>query len=115
MSLLFTKEWTLIRDTFTGIVDTDLTQPTIKSWGRLGNVIHYITKKLAKTPENGALTQLYAATSPEIEEKNYKGIYFVPVSKVGKAISAAQNPEFSKKLWDYTDDLIMEKLKIGEK
>lgn len=28
-------------------------------------------------PEDGALTQLYLATSPEVEEKNIKGQYYV--------------------------------------
>jgi hypothetical protein len=32
---------------------------------------------IAITPEKGALTQLYLATSPEVEEKNIRGEYYV--------------------------------------
>jgi hypothetical protein len=57
------------------------------------------------------LTQLYAATSPEIIEKNYRGKYFVPFGEIGKRTAESQNDELAEKLWKYTEDLVDEKLR----
>lgn len=56
------------------------------------------------------MTQLYAATSPEIIEKNYRGMYFVPSGEIGKRSEESQNDELAEKLWKYTEDLVNEKL-----
>lgn len=39
-----------------------------------------MTEITAMTPETGALTQLYLATSPEIENKDIRGRYFAPIA-----------------------------------
>lgn len=57
------------------------------------------------------MTQLYAATSPEIVEKNYRGMYFVPSGEVGKRSANSENDELAEKLWKYTEDLVNEKLR----
>ncbi|CAG8825849.1 44300_t:CDS:2 [Gigaspora margarita] len=59
--------------------------------------------------EDGAITSLYCATSPEIEEKNYRGRYFVPFGIEGEKSSYA-NDHLAKKLWEFTENLINEKL-----
>ncbi|KAI8801918.1 hypothetical protein BJ742DRAFT_834956 [Cladochytrium replicatum] len=63
------------------------------------------------TPVQGALTQVYAATSPEIEGKDYRGQYFVPVGKhVKNAGAAAEDKELRDRLWAYSEKLVKEKL-----
>ncbi|KAI5118896.1 hypothetical protein M0805_002812 [Coniferiporia weirii] len=49
----------------------------------------------------GALTQLYAGTSPETVDFN--GKYFIPWARVGTASKAALNDEQSEKLWNWLD------------
>jgi len=39
-----------------------------------------MTSIFATTPEVGALTQLYLATSPEIVNKDIRGRYFIPIA-----------------------------------
>lgn len=39
-----------------------------------------LTNTVAMMPETGALTQLYLATSPEIENKDIRGRYFAPIA-----------------------------------
>ena len=46
--------------------------------------------------EDGAITTLYCATSPEIEEKNYRGRYFVPFGIEGEKSSYAKNGDLAK-------------------
>lgn len=64
----------------------------------------------AMSPSNGALTSLYVATSPEIEEKNYRGQYFVPIAKLSECSNYGKNVELSEKLWEFSEKLIQEKL-----
>jgi hypothetical protein len=63
--------------------------------------------------DQGASTSLYLATDPEIETKNYKGEYFVPVAKLSKPdIPQGSDMELAKKLYDFTEKLVSEKLAI---
>ncbi|ORX50539.1 NAD(P)-binding protein [Hesseltinella vesiculosa] len=64
----------------------------------------------ALTPEEGALTQLYAATSPDIESKNIHGTYYVPIAKVASVSTAAQSSDNAKLVWDYLQDILVEKV-----
>ncbi|CAG8682028.1 38360_t:CDS:2 [Gigaspora margarita] len=64
----------------------------------------------AISTEDGAITTLYCATSPEIEEKNYRGRYFDPFGTEGEKSSCAKDDNLAKKLWEFTENLITEKL-----
>ncbi|KAJ3110786.1 hypothetical protein HDU96_006268 [Phlyctochytrium bullatum] len=61
------------------------------------------------TPENGARTQLYASTSPEIVEKGYKGVYFVPYGKVTKTSALAEDEGLMKRFWEWCEGTLKEK------
>ncbi|KAH9811256.1 hypothetical protein DFH28DRAFT_1085079 [Melampsora americana] len=50
-----------------------------------------LIKAFMSDVNQGALTQLYAATSPEIEIKNLKGAYLVPYGQVGRKSKYAQD------------------------
>ncbi|CAG8690394.1 4592_t:CDS:2, partial [Dentiscutata heterogama] len=64
----------------------------------------------AISPEDGAITTLYCATSPEIEEKNYRERYFEPFGIEGEKSSYAKDDDLAKRLWEFTENLINEKL-----
>jgi hypothetical protein len=49
----------------------------IRNWLGLGIFAKIYNALIPITTEKGALTQLYLATSPEIEENNIKGEYYV--------------------------------------
>ncbi|RIB18117.1 hypothetical protein C2G38_2016562 [Gigaspora rosea] len=82
-----------------GLANTSLLRRTAES---------YISSSIS--PEDGAITTLYCATSPEIEEKNYRGRYFVPFGIEGKKSSYAEDDDLAKRLWEFTENLINEKL-----
>lgn len=42
------------------------------SYGFLGKIAFFLSSKLGMTPYDGAKTQIYAATSPEVDEKDLK-------------------------------------------
>jgi hypothetical protein len=63
-------------------------------------------------PPQGALAQLYAATSPEIESKG-RGKHVIPFGKVTDKVNPlALDDALVDKLWDFTDALIKEKLAV---
>lgn len=63
--------------------------------------------------DEGSSTSLYLATDPEIEEKNYKGEYFEPIAKLSKpAIPQGSDMELAKKLFEFTEKLVAEKLAL---
>ncbi|KAI8802832.1 hypothetical protein BJ742DRAFT_831580 [Cladochytrium replicatum] len=61
-------------------------------------------------PQQGALTTLYAATSTEIVEKDYRGQYFVPYGKLEKPAPLAESKELRDKLWAFSEKTVAEKL-----
>ncbi|KAI7906118.1 NAD(P)-binding protein [Cokeromyces recurvatus] len=62
------------------------------------------------TPEDGAITQLYLATSPEVEQKDIKGHYYVPYASPNKPYGVAASKDAPKELWDFTEKLLKEKV-----
>jgi short-subunit dehydrogenase len=103
-----------------GVIATDLSR-------NMGFVKHL--KGVLLSPDTGCLTSLYATTSPEVEEKQYNGEYFVtfvsylllslpssnilkqaPIGVIKQTSADATDVELMKKLWDFTEKLIIEKV-----
>lgn len=59
---------------------------------------------------DGALTQLYLATSPEVEEKKIKAEYYVPYASPDTPRGVAAQPETPLQLWEFTENLLKEKV-----
>lgn len=56
-------------------------------------------KILLKTPQQGALTQLFAATSPKIKN----GQYYVPVATENAGSDYSRDEKLAGTLWDWTE------------
>lgn len=54
--------------------------------------------------EDGALTQLYVATSPEVE--HVSGEYFIPIGKRGHAIHHAKDAAMRQRLWEESEAMV---------
>ncbi|KAF8938966.1 hypothetical protein EDD21DRAFT_374667 [Dissophora ornata] len=102
-----------------GIVDTEMCRHSADSWGRVpAFFMRTIAKTVAYTPEQGALTPLYCATSPEIEKsiskkddvKGIKGKFFIPIAKQLRPSKLTNSVELQEKVWEYTEKLVAEKL-----
>ncbi|KAJ7877194.1 NAD(P)-binding protein [Mycena leptocephala] len=57
-------------------------------------------------PELGALTQLYAGTSPEGE--TFNGKFLIPWAKIGKAAPSTADPEVGRKLWEWLEAQVVD-------
>ncbi|KAH7044325.1 hypothetical protein BKA57DRAFT_469292 [Linnemannia elongata] len=94
-----------------GYVYTGLFRHTKAAWGAVFNsVITTMTKIIALKPEVGCLTQLYLATSPEIEEKDIRGRYFIPTGNEIKPSKYARNEVLQEKLWLFSEKKAREKI-----
>lgn len=56
------------------------------------------------TAEDGALTQLYLASSPEVVQKNLKGDYFIPHGVRTTPHRWARNRYMQRELWKWSED-----------
>ncbi|KAK3844474.1 MAG: hypothetical protein J3R72DRAFT_438126 [Linnemannia gamsii] len=70
-----------------------------------------VKRAVALSAERAALSQLYCATSPEIEENNVRGRYFIPVANEIEPSALARDKELQEKLWAFSEDLVREKVK----
>jgi len=82
-----------------GSVDTGLTTTfrTTNSWW--SEPLYSVIQPLLKTPERGALTQIWAATSQEAKS----GTYYVPVAKENAGSGYARDEKLARELWDWTE------------
>ncbi|KAJ3065602.1 hypothetical protein HDU98_011056 [Podochytrium sp. JEL0797] len=70
-----------------------------------------ILRLLALSPEKGAMASLYAATSPEIEEKKIKAEFIVPLGVVSTKHTQqlGSDAELAKKLWEWSEKAVASK------
>ncbi|CAO3613501.1 unnamed protein product [Cunninghamella blakesleeana] len=90
-----------------GVVRSELTRHIMSTTSVLTTIYN---KAFTITTEDGALTQLYLATSPEVEEKKIKGEYFVPFGEKATPSCASTSEKNAKELWDFTEKLLKEKI-----
>ncbi|KAF2093488.1 NAD(P)-binding protein [Rhizodiscina lignyota] len=83
-----------------GGVNTNLSVTFQKNHPWVGIPGAYLQSFVLKTAEQGALTQLWAATSPDA----VSGKYYVPVARENSGSAYSRNPEMAAKLWDWTEE-----------
>ncbi|KAF9132464.1 hypothetical protein BGW39_000101 [Mortierella sp. 14UC] len=94
-----------------GYVQSNLANRTGETFGSFAGKMGNLAPKLfGMKAKEGALTQLYLATSPEVEEKDIRGRYYVPIAKEIQPSSYARDEELQEKLWTYSENLVEEKI-----
>ncbi|TPX70407.1 hypothetical protein SpCBS45565_g01724 [Spizellomyces sp. 'palustris'] len=93
-----------------GAVDTELSRGPTASYGKLlGGIYSAFSKVALVSSYKGALTSLYCATSPEVEEQSFRAKYFVPIAKVATPSAQAQDEKLADQLWDLSVNFLKEK------
>ncbi|KAI9302561.1 hypothetical protein BJ944DRAFT_205832 [Cunninghamella echinulata] len=90
-----------------GVVRSELTRHLFSTTSILTTVYN---KAFTITTEDGALTQLYLATSPEVEDKKIKGKYYVPFAEESNPCSPSKSDKNAKELWEYSENILKEKI-----
>lgn len=75
----------------------------------LGTAMKTVTVPFMRSPEQGSLSTLWAATSPEVEEKNLQGVYVTDPGSVGGETKQGQDDTLAENLWKLSQKLIKEK------
>ncbi|MBW0465373.1 hypothetical protein O181_005088 [Austropuccinia psidii MF-1] len=118
--ILFTKELQeQLKDTriicisvHPGGVHTQLGQNGLyKAWPFL-RLFSWLESWVLFTPEEGAITQLYAATEPEVQNLNLRAAYLRPFCKRGTVSKLASDKtgKLGKQFWNLCEGLLKEKL-----
>ncbi|KAJ6098852.1 hypothetical protein N7467_000387 [Penicillium canescens] len=70
----------------------------------MGKILSGISKTglVGLTPEDGALTQLFAVASKEFT-REMNGAYLIPIAQVGKPSKKAEDKQMATDLWDWTE------------
>lgn len=70
----------------------------------MGKILSGISKTglVGLTPEDGALTQLFAVAS-EGFTREMNGAYLIPFANVGKPSKKAEDKQMATDLWDWTE------------
>ncbi|KAJ7575085.1 hypothetical protein C8J56DRAFT_29154 [Mycena floridula] len=84
-----------------GVIKTDLHR---HMKGPKGLIVGLLEKTVLHDVAHGAITQLYAGTSPEAAEMN--GAYLIPWARVGKPNPATQDPKNGEALWKWLDEQV---------
>ncbi|EST07827.1 Short-chain dehydrogenase/reductase SDR [Kalmanozyma brasiliensis GHG001] len=97
-----------------GVVRTGLIRGMDESYGKIVGSFNKLASRFFTAPEDGALTQLYACASPEVDRLDLNGAYLVPVAKVGGKSKLAQDKEgkLGAELFSFCNSFIKEKLNL---
>lgn len=71
----------------------------------LSGLFNSFFESLLMSPEDGAVTQLFLATSPRVETENIRGQYFHPQARPTKP-SGLVTPEEAQRLWAFSEKLV---------
>lgn len=66
-----------------------------------GSLLTRIMQSFAISPEQGAITQLFAASAPDA--KLLSGKYLVPYAREGVPSAFARDDALAKKMWDWCE------------
>eukprot|EP01049_Picozoa_sp_SAG25_P002642 SAG25_NODE_141_length_14084_cov_356.219148_4_plen_353_part_00 len=64
------------------------------------------TALLALAPSDGALTPLFLATAKEVERKDIRGKYYVPIAAPAEPSELATDPAMATKLWQQSEQMV---------
>lgn len=89
-----------------GIVSTSVNPGTLRSdlFRHWSHIMQIITYHFLHPPAKGALTQLWAGTSPE--GKDFNGKYLIPWARLGEPRANTQDPKVGKELWAWLEEQI---------
>lgn len=97
--------------THPGAVATGQQDQFKEAYGQaFGSIMKAVTVPFMRTPEQGSLSTLWAATSEDVEKEGLQGYYFTDPGTPGKETAQACDEQLGKNLWDVSELLVKQKL-----
>lgn len=78
--------------------------------GVFGTLMKAVVVPFMRTPEQGSMSTLWAATSEDVVREGWMGIYFTDPGEVGKETKQADDEGIAKNLWELSEAMVKEKL-----
>lgn len=98
-----------------GTVATDLLKDLDRSYSPwFASTLKWVVRRTLTPVAQGALTQLYAATSPEVDQLGLKAEYLTPIAKVAmkRPLAADKSGELGKGLMLFCNDFTKARLSV---
>jgi NAD(P)-dependent dehydrogenase (short-subunit alcohol dehydrogenase family) len=83
-----------------GVVNTNFSKDSTGQTGKFFTLFGF----LFKTPEKGARTSIYLASSPEVN--NITGKFFINCKSAKTRLKETRDPEVARKLWEISEKLV---------
>ncbi|KAF9332760.1 Retinol dehydrogenase 14 [Podila minutissima] len=94
-----------------GVVDTRMARAAMENMeGETAALFAKLPKDSFLTPDDGALTQLYVATSPDVVRSDIRGRFFIPIGQEESLSSEVLDEDLQEKLWEYSEKIVKEKV-----
>ncbi|CAG8908482.1 unnamed protein product [Penicillium egyptiacum] len=94
-----------------GAVNTAMQQQWKEAYpGITGKLITSAMLAMGRDVEQGSFSALYAASSPDIEERGWNGYYLTDPGEKGKESAQASNANLGAALWNLSQQIIKEKV-----
>lgn len=78
-----------------------------------GSVFKIVVQMIGQSPTDAAATAIYLVASPEVETKQQKGKYFIPIATEDKTSKTAEDKDLAKNLWYWCDGQVTKALGEG--
>ncbi|KAF9429866.1 hypothetical protein BGZ76_001086 [Entomortierella beljakovae] len=105
------NEQVYVNSVHPGFVKTELTRYAGDVYGHGPMAAFNAFRDLvAMKPMHACLTQLYLATSPEVESKNIRGKYYIPIANQILPTKFAQDEEAQEELMRFSEKLVKDKI-----
>ncbi|KAI8346053.1 hypothetical protein B0O80DRAFT_393279 [Mortierella sp. GBAus27b] len=86
-----------------GNVESHIRQDMLESDNKTFRAFCCLWLLLAYKARDAALTPLYLATSPEVVEKNIRGMYFIPIANEMDPSPISDSVNLQEELWRYSE------------
>ncbi|KAF9820256.1 hypothetical protein IEO21_01470 [Rhodonia placenta] len=99
--------------THPGAVHTGQQDQFKEAYGEVpGTIMKHVVTPFMRSPDQGSLSALWAATCPEVEEHSPKwnGRYITDPGEASKESDMAHDPELGANLWRLSEQIVKEKL-----
>jgi len=99
---------------FPGNIPTEAMDTWKDLFGTLGgSAMKGLFQVVGQSTTQAAATAIYLAASPEVEKKDQKGKYFIPIATEDKTSKIAEDPDLARNLWYWCDDKVTKALGKG--
>ncbi|KAF9433694.1 hypothetical protein BGZ76_009104 [Entomortierella beljakovae] len=91
-----------------GCIDSQIKKSMLRSDNKAFHNFSRMLLLLAYTAREGALTALYCATSPDIQNMNIRGRYFIPIANELRPNPISDSVDLQEELWAYSEKAVQE-------